>query len=92
MSSELEQKYEDLHSDFISQSEAWQKTINEKKVLEGVLAQARQLADEALGLVSLSFQEEWFEIYQILEAIKVLGVLDNDLFSEKVQSKKEAIK
>jgi len=39
-------KYEDLHSDFISQSEAWQKTINKNKVLESRLALIRSLIKE----------------------------------------------
>jgi predicted RNase H-like nuclease (RuvC/YqgF family) len=42
----LKDLYEDLHSDFISQSESWQKTINKNKVLEGRLSRIRSLIKE----------------------------------------------
>ena len=42
----LEKQYESLHSDFITQSEAWQKTIDKNKALEGKIEAAKQIVDK----------------------------------------------
>jgi hypothetical protein len=65
-------KYEDLHSDFISQSEAWQKTIDKNKVLEGCLARIRSLTKE--------FPDEGYDLVDLLDKQKKwLGRLEKEM-------------
>jgi len=67
-----EKKLEDLHSDFISQSEAWQKTIDKNKVLEGRLALIRSLIKK--------FPDEGYDLVDLLDKQKKwLGRLEKEL-------------
>jgi hypothetical protein len=75
-----EKKLEDLHSDFISTSEAWQKTINKNKVLEGCLSRIRSLIKEFPKPNRLPLSELFqFSIEDTEKIIKIMARLEKEL-------------